>query len=144
MYLIGPHNNIPLKQDWNYSLLAGLTALQVEISNDKPKTDIHEISVDRNDDFKEFDAAGDFGYSISSPNNERSGYYYVDFEVTGSDANRSSVYRSPEFSITLNNQLSEYIEGETRYHLVRCVYGLTSDDDELRLRLRAYFVKNAK
>jgi len=143
-YLVGPHNNIPLKQDWNSSLLAGLDELQTEISQDKPGTDIHEITVDRNDDFKEFNAAGDFGYSVSSPNNERSGYYYVDFELSSPEAYKSSVYRRPEFSIALSKRLCEYVENESKYHLDKCIYGLTSDDDGLRLRLRAYFIKNAQ
>ena len=141
-YLVGRHYNIPLAPSWNASLLAGLTALAHEITADNPTSDIHEVSLDRNDLFQEFHAAGDFGYAVVSPDNKPTDYYYIDISSVGTAAHRRDLYQNRECYMALNNRLTEYLQEETRYRLDRAVFSLASDShDEMCLRLRAYFIR---
>jgi hypothetical protein len=58
IYLESVHSNIPLKEKWNTSLGEGLRALAEEVESvDK---EVYRVEVQRNDDYKEFDAQGDY------------------------------------------------------------------------------------
>lgn len=147
VYLDGLHYNIPLKETWNESLLTGLSDIAKEIKNANPTVDILDIKIERNDDWADFKAQGDIGYCSPAKNNEQTGYYYVDFSLADADeqSKDENWYKDNKYFRELNNKLNDYLDKAHDYSLVHSKYGIEFDDeDELVLRLRAYFVQRAK
>ncbi len=147
VYLDGLHYNIPLKETWNESLLAGLNDIAKEIKDANLTADVHNIEIERSDDFADFQAQGDIGYSTPAKSNEQTAYYYVDFSLADADqgSEYENWYRDNKYFRELNNKLNDYLDKVHNYQLVRSKYGTEIDDEgEVVLRLRAYFVQRTK
>jgi hypothetical protein len=136
-YLDGWHCNIPLKDNWNDGLVAGMQELAEQLQKDKPSVDVHEVTTQRIDDLKEYGGQGDIGYDY--PSTVETGYYYIDISTKAEESRSlNEAYK------TLNIQLNTYIDSENEYTVVRSSYYEDVDEQGYSsFNLRAYFVKNS-
>lgn len=145
IYLKGLYYNIPLKETWNASLLAGLNAISKEVRDAKISVDIHEIMIDQLDEMAEVGARGSIGYAIPAPKGTVTDYYYIDFVVSDPAGKDEYWYEDTQYFKELTDGLADYLDGVHGFVLKNCKYDTqVNDEGYMVLALRAYFVKTAK
>jgi len=138
VYLVGRYNNIPQQESQNSDLSSALKVLASDIST--CGGDVNDLDLDLDDSFKEVNARGSVGYSLTSLDQHETDLYYIDISVDIPAHDTYDYSHQTKATIALLKALSQLVEESTGFGLLKA--RLLSSDQE-RVTLRSYFVKNA-